>query len=90
MSDKIFRHATVQDPQSIADYFDAIRDGFAAGKLTFSDSKADMSVCPAGMINVEIEVKRKENRRKLTLKFSWREDDGCPAGEDSGLNIEVG
>lgn len=82
MSDQIgrFKHQSMQDPQSIVRYLAALKDGFGSGALVFSTNGKRLVLKPQGLVNLEVEAKRKGEGIKLSLKFRWNEE--APAHDD--------
>ncbi|MGD8564316.1 MAG: amphi-Trp domain-containing protein [Desulfarculaceae bacterium] len=75
-----FKHQSLEDPQSIVKYLSALKDGFENGALVFSTNGKRLIVKPQGLVNLEVEAKRKGEGIKLNLKFRWNEEE--PAHED--------
>lgn len=73
-SESIFKHASLQDCQTIIKYLEALHGGFAKGALLFSSDGKRLVLKPQGLIKLEVEAKRKDEQMKLTLKFRWSEE----------------
>lgn len=73
-----FKHESIEDPQTIARYLEALRDGFAKGALRFRSEDRELVLDPQGLVNLVVEAKRKGDTTKLNLKFRW--DEPAPAG----------
>ena len=84
----VFKHESMQDLDSIIEFLNSIRDGFANRTLLLADKKKEVVFKPGGLIKFDVEAKCKDERCKLNLKFSWSEGEQPPAGED--LVIEAG
>ncbi len=87
MSDERFKHESLQDTESILEYLDALRSGFESGQIVFSTKSNEVILEPKGLIQFDLEAKRKGDRRKLILKFNWKEAADSPTDDDS-LMIE--
>ncbi len=72
-SSEFFKHESVQDHLSITRYLDALSDGFAGRQLVISTEDKRMVLTPQGIIQLEVEAKRKDSEIRLSLKFRWVE-----------------
>ena len=82
-----FKHDSVQDRTSIANYLRALLEGFEKGHLELGTAGQSFVLDPEGLLELEVRAKRKSGRCKLSLKVSWREGE-----EDNGsdeLTIKV-
>ena len=82
-----FKHQSMQDPQSIVRYLTALTDGFENGALVFSTNGKRLVLKPQGLVNLEVEAKRKGDGIKLSLKFRWTEEE--PATEEGGQPLLI-
>lgn len=80
MSPKVFKYDGLQEPEAVAAYLEAIRDGFARGAVTLTQGEQILELLPKGLVDVAIEGKAKGEDRKLKLTFRWKERD-----KDCGL-----
>ncbi|MEW5912461.1 MAG: amphi-Trp domain-containing protein [Thermodesulfobacteriota bacterium] len=69
-----FKHQSIEDPHSIVKYLKALTNGFESGVLVFSTNGKSLVVKPQGLVNLEVEAKRKGVDIKLGLKFRWSEE----------------
>ena len=83
-----FKHESLEDSESIGKYLEALRQGFEKGALLFSSDKRDLMAKPRGLINLEVEARRKGDDIKLTLKFRWTESSGSDQGKQKPLRIQ--
>ncbi len=87
-NDGSFKYESIQDTKSILEYIDALKQGFASGKLRVMVRDKELVLEPQGLIEFHLEVKRKGERNKLALKFTWKE--GEPEEpEDEPLILEA-
>jgi len=86
--DKTFKHESLQDTASILAYLDALRESFAKGALVLTSKEKELVLQPKGLIRFDIEAKRKDSQRKLTLKFSWKDCEE-PMDDAEDLTIEA-
>lgn len=84
-----FKHRSIQDPKSIVRYLSALKDGFENGALVFSTNGERLVVRPQGLVNLEVEAKRKGESIKLGLKFRWSEEEPAHEEGDQPLLIET-
>lgn len=87
MSNKVFKYDGLQEPAAIADYLEAVRDGFASGAVTLSQGEQVLELLPKGLVAVTIEGKLKGEDRKLKLTFRWKECENECAVLDAPLLI---
>ncbi len=87
MNDERFKHESIQDTESILKYLDALRSGFESGQIVFSTKSHEVVLEPKGLIQFDLDAKRKGDRRKLILKFNWKESADTP-NDDESLIIE--
>lgn len=70
-----FKHQSLQDADAIGTYLSALKEGFENGALVFATNGDRMVLKPQGLVNLELEAKRKGEDVKLILKFRWTEED---------------
>lgn len=83
-----FKHESLQDATSIVKYLDALGVGFSNGAIKFSYDDQEFVINPQGLVNLEVEAKRKHGDIKLNLKFKWSEDMEPPREAREPLSIE--
>lgn len=72
MSDMdIFDHESIQDRQSIRQYFHALIEGLEKGRIIFTSEKDNVILTPAELIRLLIKTKKKAGKSKLTVKLEW-------------------
>ena len=69
-----FIYESLQDRQSIVKYLNALVDGFSSGKLLLGVKEQQMALEPQGLIRIEVEGEKKDDKMKLKLKFQWKEN----------------
>jgi amphi-Trp domain-containing protein len=84
-----FKHRSMQDSQSIVRYLSALTNGFANGSLVFSTNGKRLVVKPHGLVELEVDAKRKGEGIKLNLKFRWNEEEPVHDEGDHPLLIET-
>jgi amphi-Trp domain-containing protein len=66
-----FDHESIQDRQSIRQYFISLIEGLEKGSITFTSEKDSVHLTPAEMIRLSIKTKKKSGKSKLTIKLAW-------------------
>lgn len=84
-----FDHRSLEDPQSIVAYLDAMARGFGAGRLLFCSGKQELVLKPGQLLNLSVKARRKEGRVKVSVDVSWKESD-APLEERPRLQILAG
>lgn len=87
MTNKVFKYEGLQEPDAIAAYLEAVRDGFANGAVTLTQGEQVLELLPKGLVAVTVEGKLKGEDRKLKLTFRWKERDKECAVLDAPLLI---
>ena len=73
--DRDFRHQSLQDPRSLAEYLAALAEGFTKGSLQFRDDAGEIMLEPSGLIRFDLSASRKSGQQGVTLKFTWKQPD---------------
>lgn len=60
-----FDHESIQDRQSIRQYFNALIEGLEKGSIVFTCEKNTVKLTPAEMIRLSIKTKKKSGKSKL-------------------------
>lgn len=81
-----FRHDSIQDGRSIARVLAALIEGFEKGQLDVGSGEQSVHLEPSGLLELELQAKRKNGRSKLVLKVSWRDE----ASDSSADELHVG
>ncbi|MCK9195945.1 MAG: amphi-Trp domain-containing protein [Syntrophales bacterium] len=71
--EKTFQHESVEDKDSIVKYLQTLSEGFRKRKLEFQSGQEKIVLEPAGLIQVEIKVKNRSRKSKISLKFTWKD-----------------
>jgi len=67
-----FRHESLQDAKTIQALLEAVTDGIAKGKVTFSDEDAEIVLKPKGLLNLKLTASRETERHQIGIKISWQ------------------
>ena len=70
-----FKHESLEDSKTIVKYLKALQEGFEQESIMFTSDSRQLVINPCGLINMEVEAKRKGDDIKLTLQFRWSEQD---------------
>ena len=81
-----FEFESLQDPESIVTYLDAVAKGFASGQLLFCSGKREMILYPQGLLRFAVRAKRKDGQVKVHLEVSWKE---AKTEESSGDKLVI-
>jgi len=68
-----FRHESLQNRDSIQAILQALTEGIAKGKLSFSDADDSISMAPDGLLNLKLVVSQEENRNRINLRITWED-----------------
>lgn len=89
-NDEEFAFQSLQDPQSIVKYLDALGQGLSSGRLFLGTKKKKLILEPNGLLTLEVKAKRKEKKVKLEIKISWSVDKGDKHTQEDILEIKAG
>ncbi len=73
MSTEEFKHESLQDRDSIVQYFNALSEGFSKGRLAFANKEKQIIFEPKGLLRLDVKARRKNEKIKFSLKVSWKE-----------------
>lgn len=76
-----FVHESIQDNTHIADYLQALIEGFRQGHLKFNAESQEIDMYPDDLVELSVKAKRRGERNKITLKFEWKETRKTPSNE---------
>ena len=72
---KSFRHESLQDAATIKEILRSIFNGFAKGRITFSDEDDEMVMDPRGLLHMRIKAGQEDDRDQISIRVSWQRDD---------------
>ena len=84
-----FRHESLQDQASIQKILEAITQGIAKGKVTFSDEDDKMVMKPEGLLHLKLTASQEDNRQRINIRISW-EEEHSKARKKSRLKVAYG
>jgi amphi-Trp domain-containing protein len=88
-AENLFKHESLQDRKTIIKYLKAISDGISKGALSFADDASEITLTPDGVIRLEVNVLRQDNKRELQISFRWKEPDIIEAEDPGTLLISA-
>ena len=68
-----FRHESLQNRDSIQTILQALTEGIAKGKVSFSDDDDSISMAPDGLLNLKLIVSQEDNRNRINLRITWED-----------------
>jgi amphi-Trp domain-containing protein len=83
-----FRHESLQNRDSIRAILNALTEGIAKGKVTFSDDDDSINMTPDGLLNLKLIVSQEENRNRINLRITW-EDQKEKSMKKSRLSVKA-
>jgi len=83
-----FDHESIQDRQSIRQYFDTLIEGLEKGRLVFVSGKDSVLMTPAELMRFSIKTKKKPGKSKLTIKLTWS-DSTVQASRENTHAIQI-
>jgi len=68
-----FRHESLQNRDSIQAILQALTEGIAKGKVSFSDDDDSISMAPEGLLNLKLNVSQEDSRNRINLRITWED-----------------
>ena len=69
-----FRHESLQDAKTLQSLLQAITDGVAKGKLSFSDETGNIAMSPEGLLNLKLSASKEDGVNRFNLRVSWQDE----------------
>lgn len=73
-----FTHESLQDGDSIRDLLKAIANGIAKGKVVLDDGDGELTLEPAGLLNLKVTASQNEERNRLNIRVTWQGERDVP------------
>lgn len=70
-----FRYESLQDKTSIHELLEAITNGIAKGKMTFSDGDGEIVMEPKGLLRLKLTATQQDELHRVNIRISWQPDD---------------
>ena len=83
-----FEHESIQDKQSIQQFFITLGDGIEKGQVVLSAEKNQVLLTPAELIRFSIKTKKKSGKSKLSIKLTWK-DSAIETYRKKGSEIHI-
>lgn len=80
--DRGFKHESMQDAQTIAQYLKALEEGFAKGEIVFETKGKAFALHPKGLLRFDVEAKKKSDRCKVIIKLTWKDEPDQPVADE--------
>jgi amphi-Trp domain-containing protein len=77
-----FRHESLQSQDSIQSLLKALTKGLADGKVVLEDEDDSMIMAPHGLLRLKISASQDEDRSRIDVRISWREEEDLPKNEN--------
>ena len=68
-----FRHESLQNRDSIQAILQALTEGIAKGKVSFSDDDDSISMAPDGLLNLKLNVSQEDSHNRINLRITWED-----------------
>lgn len=82
-----FEYRSTEDPETIASYLDALRDGFKEHRLRLRSGTSEMEVRPEELLQLAVAAVRSPEGVRLSITVSWRERNHDEQGPADKLTI---
>lgn len=79
---RVFEHDSLEDVESLVQYLKAVVNGFEEGKLRVTGGNESIELEPNGLVRFEVRASQKEERARLSLRFTWKPRRPEDPGED--------
>jgi amphi-Trp domain-containing protein len=70
-----FRHESLQDNKTIQDILKSITNGFAKGKLAFSDDEGEIVMEPEGLLKLKVVASQDDIRHRVNIRIAWESEE---------------
>ncbi len=85
-----FAYQSLQDPESIVKYLEALGEGIKGGSLLFGTKKKKLILEPNGLMKLDVKARRKDRKVKLEIKISWSQEKENKEAASDILEIKPG
>lgn len=82
-----FEFARMASPEEVAEYLSSLAVGLKRGELSLESGERALRLSPAASVKLEIKVRQKESKGKISLEIGWKRTDGARTSE---LRVGVG
>jgi len=81
-----FSHESLQDESTIKNLLEALSNGLAKGKVVLEDGDDSMTLEPHGLLRLKVSANQDEDRSRISVRISWKEEDNLPKGKRLKIN----
>ncbi len=71
-----FQHESIQDNHTVSQYLQALIDGLESGTIVLNSEDKQIIFHPGDLMEMVIKAKKKGDKNKISLKFSWKDTPG--------------
>ncbi|HEU4367333.1 MAG TPA: amphi-Trp domain-containing protein [Methylomirabilota bacterium] len=82
-----FEFARMASPEEVAEYLSSLAVGLKRGELSLESGERALRLSPPANVKLQIKVRQKESKGKLSLEIGWKRPDGARTSE---LHVGVG
>jgi amphi-Trp domain-containing protein len=82
-----FVFESLQDRDTIKNYFRALMDGIDKGKILLSTNGEDIELYPDALLRFSVKVKKKGGESSLGIKISWKEKKKGAVSQNESIRI---
>ncbi len=68
-----FDHESIQDRQSIREFFNVLINGLEKGHIELSSENDNILLTPSELIHFSIKTKKKDGKSRMSIKLIWRD-----------------
>ena len=83
-----FEHESIQDKQSIQQFFVTLVNGIEKGRIILSAENDQALLTPTELIRLSIKTKKKSGKSKLSIKLTWK-DSAIESYRKKGNEIQI-
>lgn len=81
MGKESFQFARITSPEEVGDYLSSLAHGLKRGELSLESGERALHLVPASEVKLEIRLKDKEEKGKLTIEIGWKRRTGTRVSE---------
>jgi amphi-Trp domain-containing protein len=82
-----FVFESLQDRETIKDYFRALIDGIDKGRIVLATNGDEIELTPDDLLRFSVKVKKKGGANSLGVKITWKEKKRSKSLSDDSIKI---
>lgn len=86
---KNFFHQSIQDPQSIKKFLEALQDGLEKGSLHLSGQSERIDLSPQGLLQFSVSARKQDDSNKISLEIQWKDTEDGELASTAPLQINT-